>query len=59
MAAYSEILKTIPVMQSTALAGTAYGLVKRKKKKFVGTATNLIVGTSLMKETAYLTELST
>jgi len=52
---YKEILGVAQTMQSAALVGDAYALVRKKKKTtgdFLGVGTRNIVGTSLIKAQA-------
>lgn len=47
------ILKTIPTLQSLALAGHTYKLVKKKKKKasdFIETGATTMIGAAMIKE---------
>ncbi len=53
-----ELLEASQALQATALVGTNYGLIKKKKKKvsdFLGVGVTNIVGTSLIKEQADIT----
>jgi len=52
--AYSDILKLIPIAQSTALASDNLKFIDKKKttKDFVGQGMKNIIGASLIKETA-------
>lgn len=53
------ILRTIPIMQSTALAAEGHKFFKKKKKgvgDFMGHTAKTIVGVELTKETANVIE---
>lgn len=55
MSTEKTILGTVPVMQSLALAGEAYSLTKKKKKKkFLAGTANILAGTSMTQATAQL-----
>jgi hypothetical protein len=48
---YKDLLKIIPVVQSTALVENSFDLVRRKKKKkIVRNAIETIVGVNIIKE---------
>jgi ribosomal protein S2 len=55
---YKDILVASQALQSAALVGDAYALVRKKKKTtsdFLGVGTRNIVGTSLIKAQADIT----
>lgn len=50
-----NILNLVPTMQATALAGKAYGMTNKKRRKhFVKDTFSIITGTSLMPPTAQM-----
>jgi hypothetical protein len=53
----SDLLKLIPTFQSIALLEDNYSFSKKKKKNFVKQGVKNIVGLSLIKETAKLTDI--
>jgi hypothetical protein len=50
--AYTDILKLIPTMQSTALLSDNISFSKKKKKSFIKQGVGNIVNIALIKETA-------
>ena len=50
--AYTDVLKIIPTMQSTALLSENYSFYKKKKKNFLKQGVDNIVGVSMIKATA-------
>lgn len=56
--AAKDMLALAQTLQATALAGSSYGLVRKKKKKvsdFIGVATTNMIGSSMIKAQADIT----